>query len=140
MRASVWAFVACVLLGTTASAEDTAIELHVTGLQTDDGHVICTLYEDTESWLSSDVYRATTKARPADGVAVCVFPSIPAGTYAVSFIHDANDDGALDKNFIGIPREPWGVSQDAPARLGAPSFEAASFEHPGVEELAATVR
>jgi len=126
--------------GSAALAQDSAIEVRVLGLQTDDGHVVCTLYEDAESWLSSDTYVASNRVKPAHGEAVCRFPSIPAGTYAVTFIHDTDDNGSLETNFLGMPKEPWGVSCDPRRRMGPPRFDASSFEHPGGEVCVATVR
>lgn len=128
------------LLSTAAAAQDAALEFRVTGLTTDQGQVICTLYGDQESWLSSDTNLGTATAKPADGGATCLFPSIPTGTYAVFFMHDLNDNGDMDKNLLGIPKEPWGFSRDAPVRLGPPPFSAAAFEHPSTEVQSATVK
>jgi uncharacterized protein (DUF2141 family) len=43
-----------------------------------------------------------------DGRAVCEFPGVTPGTYAISVFHDENSNGKLDTNLLGIPRE--GVS------------------------------
>jgi uncharacterized protein (DUF2141 family) len=34
-----------------------------------------------------------------------------------------NDNGKLDKNFIGIPKEPYGFSNDKAGSFGPPDFE-----------------
>jgi uncharacterized protein (DUF2141 family) len=44
----------------------------------------------------------------------------------------------LDTNWLGIPTEGYGFSNDAKAMLGAPSFSAASFPHDG-KDLALTI-
>ena len=56
------------------------------------------------------------------------FPGISPGTYAVKVFHDVNDNGVLDTNWIGIPKEPYGFSNDAMGTFGPPSFEQASFK------------
>lgn len=38
---------------------------------------------------------------------------IPEGEYVVAVIHDENGNGLLDKNFLGIPKEPYGFSGTA---------------------------
>ena len=41
--------------------------------------------------------------------------------------HDVNDSGKLDTNWIGIPKEPVGVSNNPKARIGSAALEDASF-------------
>jgi uncharacterized protein (DUF2141 family) len=55
------------------------------------------------------------------------FENLPFGTYAVSVHHDINENGRLDKNFFGIPREPFGVSNNPKKFFGPPSFDQAKF-------------
>jgi len=52
---------------------------------------------------------------------------IPAGTYAIGFYIDANGNEKLDTNFLGIPKEEFGFSNNAMGAFSAPKFEAASF-------------
>ena len=52
---------------------------------------------------------------------------LEAGTYSIGFFIDKNDNEKLDTNFLGVPREQFGFSNDAMGRFGPPSFEAASF-------------
>ena len=47
---------------------------------------------------------------------------LPAGTYAVSLYEDLNGNHKLDHNWIGIPGEPVGASNNPAARFGAPKF------------------
>ncbi len=54
----------------------------------------------------------------------CVEP----GTYALALLHDENGNGEMDSNFLGLPQEGYGFSNDAKVFLGPPSFEAASFK------------
>ena len=56
------------------------------------------------------------------------FKDLPNYTYAVAVFHDINDNGILDKNFLGIPLEPYGFSRNARARFSAPPFEDAKIE------------
>lgn len=49
------------------------------------------------------------------------------GTYAIKIFHDVNDNGKLDTNWMGIPSEPYGFSNDAMGTFGPPSFALARF-------------
>ena len=52
---------------------------------------------------------------------------LPDGTYAVGVFHDVDGNQALSKNFLGIPEEPFGLSNNVRGRFGPPSFMEASF-------------
>ena len=56
------------------------------------------------------------------------FTDIPEGTYAISFIHDENDNGKMDTNFMGIPKEDYGCSNNAKGFMGPPKWKDAKFE------------
>jgi uncharacterized protein (DUF2141 family) len=52
----------------------------------------------------------------------------PEGSYAVSIGHDLNGNKRVDTNFIGLPTEQWGVSNNARPSLRAPRFDEAVFK------------
>jgi uncharacterized protein (DUF2141 family) len=54
------------------------------------------------------------------------FGDLAPGSYAVSVIHDANGNGDIDLNMLGMPTEGYGFSNDAHGTLGPPSFDAAA--------------
>ena len=50
------------------------------------------------------------------------FDNVPAGTYAVFLFHDTNGNNKMDKNFMGIPKEGYGASQNKLPFAAAPTF------------------
>jgi uncharacterized protein (DUF2141 family) len=72
-------------------------------------------------------YRATVKEAAGERLAV-PFPSLPPGKYAVSAYADANGNGRLDRNFLGMPSEQYGFSNNARGRFGPPAFAEAAVE------------
>ena len=60
-------------------------------------------------------------ASPSSDETILSF-EVPAGVYAVAVHHDANSNGKLDTNFLGIPKEGYGVSNDVRAVFRAPRF------------------
>lgn len=75
------------------------------------------------------------KARPLRGEALpvtgathqLVFKGLPAGRYAVMITHDANGNGRLDTNALGMPLEGYGFSNN-PRVMRKPTFEEAAFD------------
>lgn len=56
-----------------------------------------------------------------------VFKDLKPGKYALAVYHDENDNGKNDTNLIGIPKEPFGFSNDAQANFGPPKFADAAI-------------
>ena len=56
------------------------------------------------------------------------FLNIPIGSYAVAVMHDVNDDGKCNRNFLGIPKEGFGFSTNRKPILKEPSFDQVKIE------------
>lgn len=117
-----------------ASAADNVIHVEISGLRSDKGQMLCALYSSAQAEAfpkKADKAVARLTAQIAERQAVCDFTGVAAGTYAVSVVHDENSNGKLDTNFIGMPREGVGASNDAKGHMGPPKFGAASFRYDG---------
>ena len=58
---------------------------------------------------------------------IVMIDSLEFGEYAVRVFHDENRNGKIDTNFLGIPDEDYGYSNDASGWFGPPSWENAKF-------------
>jgi len=56
---------------------------------------------------------------------VVTFPDIKPGNYAVSVLHDENQNKDMDQTGLGIPKEGFGFSNDVMGMIGPPSFKRA---------------
>ncbi len=108
-----------------AAPGDTAVRVVVTNVVKPTGVLLAGAYSSPETWLG-----ATTVASKDVPVAVnlrdgtvTIDMLLPPGRYALSVLQDLNGNRTLDTNFIGIPKEPSGSSNDAPARFSAPKFK-----------------
>jgi uncharacterized protein (DUF2141 family) len=63
------------------------------------------------------------------------FTNVSPGTYAVAVFHDENNDQKVNTNFLGIPKEGVGVSNNAKGFLGPPKFEDAKFTFSGNRQV-----
>ncbi|MEO1136069.1 MAG: DUF2141 domain-containing protein [Pseudomonadota bacterium] len=50
------------------------------------------------------------------------------GLFAMSAYHDENANTKFDKTGLGLPAEPWGISNNPKVRFGPPPVEKALFE------------
>ena len=55
------------------------------------------------------------------------FKDVAPGDYAVQVLQDFDEDGYMTDNWLGIPKEPWGMSNNPPVGLGGPKWERAKF-------------
>lgn len=116
-----------------ASPSDGALTVKISNLQNDQGQVGCSLYA-SEQGFPNEPEKAAKRmfVKPKSGKASCTFAGVKPGTYAVSVMHDADEDGELKTNMVGRPKEWWGVSNDVPAeRFGPPKYEKATFKYAG---------
>lgn len=65
--------------------------------------------------------------QPASAGTAIPLGDLAPGRYAFFAMHDANGNGDLDRNFLGIPTEDYGFSNGARGVVGPPSFDAAAI-------------
>lgn len=121
---------ATLLTGSAAlAADDANLRVVATNVKSDQGKLFVWVYDKKDDWLS-DRYR-TQKGVPVagnrQGDKVTVDLLLPAGEYALSIFQDVNDDGKLERNFIGIPKEPAGLSNNLRPKFGPPKYKDAKF-------------
>lgn len=105
------------------------IHVHVNGIRNSQGTVKAVLYgPDPETFLVKG--KKTDKERePAENGSMTLCVAAPEnGQYAVVVYHDENDNHKFDRNWIGLPTEGFGVSNDPTLFLAPPSFEESAFE------------
>jgi uncharacterized protein (DUF2141 family) len=108
------------------------IHVEIGGLRNDTGQVVCALFSSADGFpKKGDKAVAQTKSAISNAHAVCEFRDVRPARYAISVFHDENSNGKLDTNFMGIPREGVGASNNAKGHFGPPKFDAASFAFSG---------
>lgn len=132
-----WAVVVALLFAAAdapAQAGTATLVVEVSGLRSDRGVVLGALYDSPDGWTEVGREMATCGAHVVRGRARCTIHDLPAGTYALALLHDENENGRLDRDFIGWPQEGFGFSNGVgPSLGGAPSFVSAAFDHDGGE-------
>lgn len=108
------------------------IRVEVDGLRDTRGQVHCALFSSPADFpKKADKAAAQAMSAITHGQAFCELPGVDPGTYAISVFHDGNSNGKLDTNFMGMPREGVGASNNAKGRFGPPKFRDASFQYSG---------
>lgn len=104
------------------------LKVRITGLNNDKGKVAVALFASAadfpkqERALLGEVTPITNKT------ASVTFRNLRPGLYAIAVLHDENQNSKMDFNFLGMPLEGYGFSNDASAMFGPPSFADAAFK------------
>lgn len=99
-------------------------------LRSAEGEVAVTVYpDDPKRFLAKGGKLARVRTSAVQPVTRACF-WLPPGAYAVAVYHDENGNRAFDRTMLGVPREGYGFSNDAPASNGLPSFASVRFRLP----------
>jgi uncharacterized protein (DUF2141 family) len=102
--------------------------IHVDNVKSASGQVMVALYDNAAAFLKHPVRAAQAQADKAG--TTLVFHDVAPGDYGFAVFHDANGNGRMDKNLMGIPTEPIAFSNNAQGRMGPPTFDAVKLAVP----------
>jgi uncharacterized protein (DUF2141 family) len=107
---------------------EVSLTVKVQGLENDKGRVAVALFASADAFPDQKRALAGQVTKITRGRASVTFARLRPGLYAVAVLHDENQNSKMDFNFLGMPLEGYGFSNDASAPFGPPSFEAAAFK------------
>lgn len=110
----------------------------ITDIREAQGSLMVAVVNSDAGWNNQEKPVAAQKIAAAKGEMTFKFANLPAGQYAVQVMHDQNDNDKLDSNFLGIPSEGYGFSNN-PNVMRRAHFDEARFEV-GNESKAITIR
>jgi uncharacterized protein (DUF2141 family) len=99
-----------------------SLQISIYGLESDKGMVWLELLDKEGKTISAQ------KIPIKNNQATVHIQRLEPGHYAVRFFHDKNSNSKLDTNFLGIPTEGYGFSNNAKPRFGPPSLADILFE------------
>jgi uncharacterized protein (DUF2141 family) len=123
-RARALSALAALIVPTGTLAGDLTIE--VSGVTRDRGRIYVAVYDRADTFPISGRQLVGQVLDPADRHVTVHFKDLTPGQYAAVAFQDSNGNGKLDKNFLGIPKEPYGFSNGARGSGGPPKFSEAA--------------
>ena len=110
-------------------SEMVSAEIQIGNLSRADGAVHVAVFRDEASFKAerSSCYEEVITVSSRSPIRLRL-PELPAGKYAIAAFHDQNGNGKLDKNWMGIPQEPYALSNNVSAKWKAPTFEDVAVE------------
>ncbi|MDD5560424.1 DUF2141 domain-containing protein [Candidatus Methylomirabilis sp.] len=109
----------------------TAIDVQVHGVRSDQGNIMFILYGDNPDDFLAKGKKLLKQRIPAKrGTVVFCVITPKTGVYAAAVYHDENSNGKFDKNWIGLPSEGGGFSNNPQTLIGPPRHAQAAFRVP----------
>lgn len=122
-----WLLIA--LLGPyTSAGVQHELVIRITNIENTSGKpLLVGVYTSTDAFpgYNKSTYNKKVIAKSSE---VTVTFKLPPGEYAVGLMHDLNENGRIDKNWVGYPTEPFGFSKNFKPVLGQPSFKDCSVD------------
>ena len=106
------------------------LDITFTGVGSAEGKLVVSIHDSESSFNAKEASAQTTIAANSSELRYKI-DDLKPGYYVIRVFHDLNDNDKLDKNFIGIPSEPYGVSNNAKEKFGPPKYKKAKFYYDG---------
>lgn len=119
------------ILCTSLWAQQSGIRITVTGIKKVKGQLLVAFYNSEDGFLKADKAIYNKVVNVTGNSMDVYFKDITTGSYAIAIIHDANSNGELDTNFLGIPTEHIGTSNNIRNYFGPPSYSESVFVYKG---------
>jgi uncharacterized protein (DUF2141 family) len=104
------------------------LTIAIDGVSSAEGQIMVALYDSADSFRGKPL-RAQSAPATAGAMQLRI-KDLPPGDYAFAVYHDANGNGKLDRNLLGMPSEDYAFSNNAAGKRGPPEFEQARFALP----------
>jgi uncharacterized protein (DUF2141 family) len=112
--------------GTHNNSSDLTIE--IMNIEQTKGKIRIGVYNDADKFPKEGGAIRSESFEVRGKILKCVLKNLPYGEYAIALYHDINDDNVCNMNFVGMPLEPYGFSNNAKPKLSAPSFTSTKFK------------
>jgi uncharacterized protein (DUF2141 family) len=116
-----------ILLILAMSAMASSLEVKVSGFKNYRGDVQIAIWNSSIGFPDDYNTSYITKTESAKANLSALIENLKPGTYGIALYHDKNRNSKLDTNFLGIPKEGFGFSNNPRILTGAPSFSNVKF-------------
>ncbi len=127
MKLIFWIFSLISIVSFPETTIEGTLRITIENVKKDQGTIMLAVYAEPDNFLSEVTYRSVHHTVNQSGEVSFEIAELPYGDYAISLYHDENDNKELDTNFMRIPKEPYGFSNNARSTFGPPKFKDARF-------------
>lgn len=111
-------------LALSASANSSStLTIDVDGLRNRKGQVCLSVFAASKGFPTNTKNAVQSQCtKITDAPLKVTLRQLQQGNYAVAILHDENNDGQANRNFLGLPIEGFGFSRNPVVRISPPTF------------------
>ena len=110
------------------SQEQGTLTLIIDSVPSTKGSLYIALYKRSADFLKDEgIFIGDVVKVTQAGKQEWVRENLDYDQYAIAIYHDVNDNGEMDKNLWGVPKEPYAFSKKEPSKWRSPAFEEVAF-------------
>ena len=103
------------------------LTITIANIEVVEGNIRIGVFNTNDTFLEKGYSFKEYKTAVKDTTETIVINDLPKGEYAFILYHDKNSDGKMNRKLIGIPKEPYGFSNNVRPKLSKPTFEECKF-------------
>ena len=98
------------------------LRIEINGLRSSDGNILLQVFDEEQNTIK-DIVKGIE-----NDICTIVIENLKSGKYAFRYFHDENGNEEMETNWMGIPKEGFGISNNAIGLFGPKSFKKWLFE------------
>lgn len=108
-------------------AKEGVLHLQISNVEEAQGWIWVGVYDSEDNFLIKE--KAIVEGMEVDGVGKLdmLVDHVKFGSCAVAVFHDINGNGEMDRNWLGIPTEPYAFSRKPRSKWRLPRFDEVAF-------------
>lgn len=120
-------FLYIVLVANLFSTPGPELTINISNIASIKGNIIIGIFDSDKDFLKDGAAFKNYTLEVEGTTETIIISDLPEGNYAVSLFHDENSDNVCNRNFLGIPKEGYGFSNNVKPKLSAPSYKDCKF-------------
>ena len=115
------------LISSLFSVEHPQLIIKISNIQKIKGEIKIGVFNQDTNFLKEGFAIKNYSIKVDKNTAVITITDLPKGEYAITMYHDENSDNECNRNFIGIPKEHYGFSNNIKPKFGPPKYNDCKF-------------
>ncbi len=108
------------------------LTIEINDIRSSDGNILLQVFDEEQNSIKGIVESIENNK------CTIVIENLKPGKYAFRYFHDENGNNEMETNWMGMPKEGFGLSNNAKGLFGPPKFEKWLFELSGNKKVTCT--
>lgn len=105
------------------------VTVRINGLKVHNGQVLLSLFNSSNGFPTEpEKALRWGKSNVTSSSVIISINGIAFGEYAIAVLHDLNNNNVMDRDWLGLPEESYGISNNPENHISVPKYEEAKFK------------